>query len=355
MTDPLPCHLLIGPPCSFRRPIGEALREKLWDRGHEKVWLLQFEQWAYYRPETKTLSTENYLALEEIFFENFIEDLIRTTADNDPVIIDATAASRSLRLNYLQRVDWPRPVEWFGWWVQTPLETCRHNNRKSVALFSWADKLIRGIHGVINDPRALPSTEEGFRNLLKMDPAEHASVSSYGSLNYDWVSMVDQGFATIDSRRAGLAGEQEALRLHAYSRPLDFEWLMQDLIEMIWSGHLDRIKFPSLGYPIHDEERQWLRREDRQWAQTRILRRLNPPVPITVRPPRESTKRHHGSWHQFSDARVFIKLMEDLRLYLHSESVGHPPGPELQAVIDRYELPLDKPALLPKATAQTSP
>lgn len=347
MEDPLACHLLIGPPCSFRRPIGEALREKLWDRGHEKVWLLQFEQWTYYKPETKSLSTENYLALEEIFFENCIENLIQTTADNFPVIIDATAATRTLRLNYLQRLDWPRPVEWIGWWVQTPLETCHDNNRRGVALFSWGDELINGIHDVINNPRALPSTEEGFRDLLKIDPKEHASVRASGYVDYDWTSMVDQGFATLDRRRAELGSQQEALQLHAYSRPLDFEWLMQDLIEMIWSGHLDRMKIPRLGYPIHDDERKLLRREDQQWAQIRILRRLNPPVPITVRPPRDSTNRHHGSWHQFSDARVFIRLMEDLRRHLHAESGGQTPGPELQALIDRYVLPLGTPLNLP--------
>lgn len=193
---------------------------------------------------------------------------------------------------------------------------------------------------MINDPRTLPSVEEGFSDLLKVVPAEHANEPTCGSLNYDWVALVDKSFAAIDSRRAGLGSEKEVLQLHAYSRPLDFEWLIQDLVDKIWDGHLDRIKIPRLGYPIHDDERQWLRREDRQWVQSRILRRLNPPVPITVRPPRDSTRRHHGGWQKFSGAEVFIRLMEDLRRHLHAKSSCHPPGRELQVLIDRYELPL---------------
>ena len=208
---PLRCHLLIGPPASGKTTLARDLAP-----------LLQ----AQTGEPGLVLSTDAIRA--ELFGDASVQgpwDEIRTVLlqrlhaavdAGRPVIVDATHARRPWRLLYTQVLAAPRPVEWIGWWLTTPLVTC----------LEWASRrerpipeaVIREHHAALGHRQLGPCRAEGFATIVTLDPA--AGEASPAALQERLPRLDAQIRNAVNKQRAVQSG------LHRYSRLMDLERLL---------------------------------------------------------------------------------------------------------------------------------
>jgi predicted kinase len=213
-TSPLRCHLLIGAPGSGKTTLAKQLAPLL--RGpHGDPGLV--------------LSTD--VIREELFGDAAIQgpwDEIRAVlvarlqeavASGIPVIIDATHARRPWRLLYTQVLQLPQPVEWIGWWLTTPINTC----------LEWAQQrqrpvpeaVIREFHSAIGHKKFGPSRDEGFATVVTLNPAAgEASLEALQAPNGPLHGLDRRISAGVNRNKAKLP------YLHRYSRLVDLERLL---------------------------------------------------------------------------------------------------------------------------------
>ena len=157
MTQPLRCHLLIGPPASGKTTVAgvladitgaavistDALRSELFgDAAHQGPW-----------PE-----------IEDLLHERITEAISAGVS----VVIDATHARRPWRLSITQALQLPSPVEWIGWWLQTPLETCLEWNQLRPRQVPAS--VIREMGAALSDRIFGPDRSEGFSAVVSLEP-----------------------------------------------------------------------------------------------------------------------------------------------------------------------------------------
>jgi hypothetical protein len=341
MATSMRFHLLIGPPLSGKTPVASRLVARLEARGREALKMTVSE----------TLQKEmKAMPLQESCVRRFFRKAAglasiagMRTGGWDPldVVIDGTATTRAQRLRYMKMVDQAVPTEWIGWWLHTPLPIClRRNARRSSD--TLPQRAIVEAFWQLRDRRALPSIEEGFSALVHLDPFEF-----FGRNDGDAIDQVlDLILDDLPGCCAEVAAQREGLQLHAYSRLIEFERLMQHLsirVNVSCGTEMPR----GISEPL---DRSFLLRimvrtdaEDLNWMLINRLilpRRLGQSTaPIRAPEPTERTLRHRGGWHRYADARAFEALMEELRLYLYSsQDEPHQSSPDLQELVARYSL-----------------
>ena len=207
--EPLRCHVMIGPPASGKTTTALALAPLL--RGADG------------QPAV-VLSTDGIRA--EIFGDAAVqgpwsaieqrlhERLIGAVAAGMPVIVDATHAERSWRLAITQQLALPRPVEWVGWWLFTPLSTCLRWNAKRERLVPAP--VIRRMAASLADGVFGPGRMEGFAAVVAVEPTQQREL----------VPFLRGELAQLRRRISAACNRQSQLQLHGHSRLLDLERLL---------------------------------------------------------------------------------------------------------------------------------
>ncbi len=213
MKAPVRCHLLIGPPASGKTTLAHQLAPLLTEPG---------------APPALVLSTDRIRA--EVFGdaavqgpwkeirEWLLEELRQEVRAGRPVILDATHARRPWRLAFTQALELPAPVEWIGWWLQTPPAQClawNQTRRRKVP-----EPVIREMAAALSHKTFGPSRAEGFAVVVGLDPSKDSVDTSFLQAQLD---ALDKRIRNAVNKELGKKNGKE---LHAYSRLLDLERLL---------------------------------------------------------------------------------------------------------------------------------
>ena len=348
--EPLRCHVMIGPPASGKTTTALALAPLL--RGPDGQ-------------QAVVLSTDGIRA--EIFGDAAVqgpwsaieqrlhERLIGAVAAGMPVIVDATHAERAWRLAITQQLALPRPVEWIGWWLFTPLGTCLRWNAKRER--QVPAPVIRRMAASLADGAFGPGRLEGFAAVVAVEPTQQRQL----------VPFLRGELAQLRRRISAANNRQSQLQLHGHSRLLDLERLLY-LIKLL-ADHpdlattdqgsreaLEMLVSPLPGGGLPERAAALLRkrhgvcygepaavRRDLDWlASERFLSAT--PVRAAISPlaeeplvgvatlvgqgqpgPVPATGGVHGGYPAMADRAVFVRVMTLLR-HLLQTPFDHPAG-----------------------------
>lgn len=205
----LRCHLLIGQPASGKTTLARALAPLLTGPSE---------------PPAVILSTDAIRA--EVFGDAAVQGpwqeiqkllhqrLIAAVEQGIPVIVDATHARRAWRLALTQSLLLPRPVEWIGWWLFTPLPTCLAWNARRDRPVPLP--VIQEMAAALADPHFGPSRAEGFAAICSVVPTHQDELEPVLRVHL-------QG---LDQRIRAAGNRERRLQRHGYSRLLDLERLL---------------------------------------------------------------------------------------------------------------------------------
>ncbi|BAZ33844.1 hypothetical protein NIES4074_63580 (plasmid) [Cylindrospermum sp. NIES-4074] len=214
MPTPPICHFLIGIPGSGK----SSLAAELAKLGNYRVVSTDAIRQQLYG--NATIQGE-WSQIES----KVISEIAEAIAQGDTVIYDATNAKRPWRMDLLQKLNssLTNPVLWMGWYLQTPLATCKLWNQQRPR--QVADSVIENMHKSLQD--FPPIAAEGFTAVKAIDVT---------SPKFDIQQISTQQLSRTLINRAN---RNRHITLHSYSKLLDFERLMH-LISLI-------IRYPGIG------------------------------------------------------------------------------------------------------------
>lgn len=208
---PLRCHLLIGPPGSGKTTLARDLAPLLKADSGESALVLSTD--AIRAELFGDASVQGPWDEISALLQRRLEEAV---AAGRPVIIDATHARRPWRLLYTQHLSYSRPVEWIGWWLTTPRDTC----------LEWASRrerpvpeaVIKEFHAAINHRQFRPARSEGLAALVTLNPAAGEATPADLRLR----------LGKLDSQVRNAVNKQRSTceHLHRYSRLVDLERLL---------------------------------------------------------------------------------------------------------------------------------
>lgn len=342
-ATPLRCHLLIGPPSSGKSTLAAAMAPLL--TGPEA-------------PPAVVLSTD--AIREEIHGDSAVqgdweqikehlhERLRQAVRDGVSVIVDATHAYRPWRLALTQGLTLPQPVEWVGWQLTTPLETCKAWNATRHG--TVPDGVIDRSHRALGHRHFKPSAAEGLACLVQLDP----SLLPAGKGNEALQNEISSQLQRLPRRIRGSRNRTKDYELHGYSRLLDLERLLY-LLSML-------SRFPGLEafdersraelrrlcdpLPLSDDLAQRAAallsshgecyadvealRNDLAWLQEQgFATGTNVRTPVEPPPASPELQLHQGGWPPTAHRLAFQRVMTLLRHVLqnpfdHDRMSGNP-------------------------------
>lgn len=325
----LRCHLLIGQPASGKTTLAHALAPLL--TGPDEAPAL-------------ILSTDAIRA--EVFGDAAVQGpwrdiqqplqqrLIEAVEQGIPVIIDATHARRAWRLALTQSLVLPRPVEWIGWWLFTPLPTCLEwnaNRQRPVPI-----PVIQEMAAALADPHFGPCRAEGFAAICSIVPTHQSGLEP----------VLRAHLEGLDQRIRAARNREHKLQRHGYSRLLDLERLLY-LIRLLITypdlagsdpgtiAELQSLRSPLPEGDLAERAAAFLARlhgecfgdatairNDLIWLEDNGFCSANPvETPIQLAPPDPGQTCGggvHGGVPPMGDAPVFLRVMTLLRHLLQT-------------------------------------
>ncbi|MFM7360781.1 MAG: AAA family ATPase [Cyanobium sp.] len=207
--EPLRCHLLIGPPASGKTTTALALAPLIAGTEGQPAVLLSTDA-----IRAEVFGDPAVQGPWPSIQQRLHERLIGAVAAGMPVIVDATHAERPWRLAITHQLALPRPVEWIGWWVFTPLSTClRWNARRERTV---PTPVIRRMAASLADEAFGPGRAEGFASVVAVQPTHQSDLSAF----------LRSEISRLNRRISAACNRQQQLQLHGHSRLLDLERLL---------------------------------------------------------------------------------------------------------------------------------
>jgi predicted kinase len=211
-TAPLRCHVLIGHPASGKTTVAGLLAPLLHGPNGEAALVLstdRLRQEAFGDAAVQGPWGDIQALLEH--------KLLEAVAAGHPVIVDATHARRPWRLALTQALALPRPVEWIGWWLHTPLEaSLRWNLRRERQV---PEAVIREMAAALANPHFGPCRAEGFATICALVPTFADDPSQL-------LPVLERELNALEPRIRAATNRERKLRRHGYSNLLDLERLL---------------------------------------------------------------------------------------------------------------------------------
>lgn len=187
MTNPIRCHLLIGPLASGKTTVAARLVSRLSARGIKAIGVpITNDVWVERQHCDNSAIFLSFESLDEDVPRHLLSRVIR----GYEVVVDGTPVTRNLRRMYLQGMPMPRPVQWIGWCIRTPPATCRRWNHQR--LNRWNTELLEAILGETANEPSQPSLDEGFHRLVQLDPSIFADSPGHADLDAQIDQLLDE-------------------------------------------------------------------------------------------------------------------------------------------------------------------
>lgn len=142
------------------------------------------------------------------------QQIEQAIADGATVILEASYVRRAFRLAITQALPLSVPVQWIGWWLDTPLEQCLTWNRQRPR--PVPDAVIQRHCAQLLQSAPVPQRQEGFAHIVRLQTAQGIPLTS----------LIPAALDRLDHCISRGANRDAAHELHGYSRLLDLERLL---------------------------------------------------------------------------------------------------------------------------------
>ena len=196
------CHILIGCPSSGKSTLAQEIIKN--------------------QPDYRIVSTDKIR--EQLFGDEIVQgnwskvetevfrQIDSALSDNQPIIYDATNAKRPWRMGLLNQLNQYQNIDWLGWYLQTPLNTCLqwNKNRKR----NVPEAVIRRMYHALK--QFPPIAAEGFATVYPLNP----------NAKLPLIEQFNQKTAIFSRSLINRQNRTQNITRHNYSNLLDFERLM---------------------------------------------------------------------------------------------------------------------------------
>ena len=207
--DPLRFHLLIGAASSGKSTAARLLTHHLQGVDHQRVHYISstaIRRDLYGDPAYIGRWSE----VEAVIHQQ----LLQAIAQGATVILEASYVRRPYRLAITQALPLPVPVQWIGWWLDTPLEQClAWNRQRDRQLPEW---VIERHCAQLLQSAQVPHRQEGFALVLRLETGRGVPLET----------LIGSALQRLEGCLQRGTNRDAAYRLHGYSRLLDLERLL---------------------------------------------------------------------------------------------------------------------------------
>lgn len=206
---PLRFHLLIGAASSGKSTAARLLTHHLQGMDHQRVHYISstaIRRDLYGDPA----HIGRWSEVEAVIHQQ----LQQAIAQRETVILEASYVRRAYRLAITQALPLPVPVQWIGWWLDTPPAQClAWNRQRDRQLPEW---VIQRHCDQLHQSAQVPHRQEGFALVLRLEAGQGVPLET----------LIASALQRLEGCLQRGANRDAAYQLHGYSRLLDLERLL---------------------------------------------------------------------------------------------------------------------------------
>jgi predicted kinase len=141
-------------------------------------------------------------------------ELCQAISSGETAILEASYSKRAFRLAITQAMVLPQPVEWIGWWLDTPQHLCLQWNQQRDD--PVPETVIRRQCAQLLQSAPVPHRKEGFLHVVRLQTGQGRPLAA----------MIPAALKGMEPSICRGANRDAAHELHGYSRLLDQERLI---------------------------------------------------------------------------------------------------------------------------------